>query len=71
MDLSTSMATGYILIVVLILLFTIGSFSILFSIFYEQNTSVTYNYREKQNLTDTTNKSLDQFIEETEDLIND
>ena len=71
MDLSTSMATGYILIVVLILLFTIGSFSILFSIFYEKNTSVTYNYREKQNLTDTTNKSLDQFIEETEDLIND
>jgi len=68
MDLSTSMATGYILIVVLIFLFMIGSFSILFSIFYEKHTPAIYSYKKKQN-TNTIDKSIDQFIEETEDLI--
>jgi hypothetical protein len=62
------MATGYILIVVLIFLFTIGSLSILFSIFYEKHTPAIYSYKKKQKTID---KSLDQFIEETEDLIND
>lgn len=72
MDLSTSMATGYILIFCLSVLFLIGSFSIVFSIIYENNTSVVYHSDRKQYIQkDTINKSLDQFIEKTEDLLND
>lgn len=68
------MATGYILIFCLTILFLTGSLSIIFSIIYENNTPIIYysNRKQSKDITkDTVNKSLDQFIEATEDFIND
>lgn len=66
------MATGYILIFCLTVLFLLGSFSIIFSIIYENNTPVVYYDNRKQNIKkETVNTSLDQLIEATEDFINE
>lgn len=72
MDIQTNMATGYILIFCLTVLFLLGSFSIIFSIIYENNTPVVYYDNRKQNIKkETVNTSLDQLIEATEDFINE
>lgn len=72
MDIQTNMATGYILIFCLTVLFLLGSFSIIFSIIYENNTPVVYCDNRKQNIKkETVNTSLDQLIEATEDFINE